>query len=105
MDQTNGRNPANPRKLRQHSFTKLLSPASYARRTPMISAIAQHPHIMSGAPCFAGTRVPVATLFDNLNDGATLDQFVEWFPGVSLSQAKEVLKLAAEQVLKAQKAA
>lgn len=62
----------------------------------MTPAITQHPNIMSGAPCFSGTRVPVATLFDNLNDGATLQQFVEWFPGVSLEQAKAVLKQAAD---------
>ena len=64
----------------------------------MTTAITQHPNIMSGAPCFAGTRVPVATLFDNLNDGATLQQFVEWFPGVSLEQARTVLKQAADGV-------
>ncbi len=52
--------------------------------------ITRNPNIMSGAPCFSGTRVPVATLFDNLRDGATLSQFVEWFPGVRLQQLKEV---------------
>ena len=62
----------------------------------MTTAITQRPNIMSGAPCFAGTRVPVATLFDNLSDGATLQQFVEWFPGVSLEQAKAALKQAAD---------
>ena len=64
----------------------------------MNTAITQHPNIMSGVPCFAGTRVPVATLFDNLSDGATLQQFVEWFPGVSLEQAKAVLKQASEEL-------
>lgn len=64
----------------------------------MTPAITQHPNIMSGAPCFAGTRVPVATLFDNLNDGATLQQFVEWFPGVSLEQVKAVRQKAADNV-------
>ena len=62
--------------------------------------ITQNPNIMSGAPCFAGTRVPVATLFDNLNDGATLNQFVEWFPGVTLEQVKAVLQLASNAMLK-----
>ncbi len=66
----------------------------------MNTAITQHPNIMSGVPCFAGTRVPVATLFDNLSDGATLQQFVEWFPGVSLEQAKAVLKQASEELPK-----
>ena len=62
--------------------------------------ITQNPNIMSGAPCFAGTRVPVATLFDNLNDGATLNQFVEWFPGVTLEQVKAVLQQASNAMLK-----
>jgi uncharacterized protein (DUF433 family) len=66
----------------------------------MNTAITQHPNIMSGAPCFAGTRVPVATLFDNLSDGATLQQFVEWFPGVSLEQAKAALKQASDELPK-----
>ncbi len=66
----------------------------------MNTAITQHPNIMSGVPCFAGTRVPVATLFDNLSDGATLQQFVEWFPGVSLEQAKAVLKQASDELPK-----
>lgn len=62
--------------------------------------ITQNPNVMSGAPCFAGTRVPVSTLFDNLNDGATVNQFVEWFPGVTLEQAKAVLQQASNEMLK-----
>ena len=62
--------------------------------------ITQNPNIMSGSPCFAGTRVPVAALFDNLSDGATpnqfVEQFVEWSPGVSLEQLKAVLRQAAD---------
>ena len=65
-----------------------------------METITQNPNVMSGAPCFSGTRVPVATLFDNLRDGATLNQFVEWFPGVSLQQVKDVLKQASDEVLK-----
>ena len=66
----------------------------------MVTATIQHPNIMSGVPCFAGTRIPVATLFDNLNDGATRYQFVEWFPGVSLQQVKAVLRQASDEVAK-----
>ena len=40
---------------------------------------------------FTGTRVPSATLFENFKDGATVQEFVEWFPGVEMSQAQEVL--------------
>lgn len=53
---------------------------------------------VSGAWVFKGTRVPVAALFENLEGGASLDQFLEWFPGVSRTQAQAVL-LHAEQSL------
>lgn len=43
---------------------------------------------------FKGTRVPVRALFENLEGGATLEQFLDWFPGVSREQALAVLKRA-----------
>ena len=49
------------------------------------------PEIMSGAPVFTGTRVPVAALLDNLADGVTLDEFLDNFPTVSREQAVQVL--------------
>jgi len=45
---------------------------------------------------FRGSRVPVSALFENLEDGASITQFVEWFPGVTEEQAKAVLEHAAE---------
>jgi len=50
---------------------------------------------VSGACVFRGTRVPVKALFENLEDGATVDQFLAWFPGVSRRQAEVVLDFAA----------
>jgi uncharacterized protein (DUF433 family) len=44
---------------------------------------------------FRGTRVPVAALFQNLEGGATVEDFIEWFPGVSETQVEEVLGFAA----------
>ena len=55
----------------------------------------------SGAWLFRGTRVPVAALFENLEAGAPIDQFVEWFPGVSLAQVRSVLEHAARSALAA----
>jgi hypothetical protein len=46
------------------------------------SAGERHPQHVSGVWVFRGTRVPVAALFENLEDGAQITQFVEWFPGV-----------------------
>ena len=54
-------------------------------------AIEQDPDKVSGAWVFRGTRVPVAALFENLKDGATLEQFLDWFPGVERWQAESVL--------------
>ena len=48
---------------------------------------------------FRGTRVPVAALFENLEDGALVSQFVEWFPGVTLEQVRGVLEHAARSAL------
>jgi uncharacterized protein (DUF433 family) len=50
---------------------------------------------VSGEWVFRGTRVPVAALFENLRDGASVDEFVEWFPGVTREQARAVLECEA----------
>jgi len=59
------------------------------------TAVERHPKVVSGAWVFCGTRVSISALFENLKDGAQVDQFVEWFPGVSLEQARTVLEHAA----------
>lgn len=59
------------------------------------------PEIMSGAPCFAGTRVPVRNLFDYLSHGHPLNEFLDDFPTVSRDQALTVLELAREKVTSA----
>jgi uncharacterized protein (DUF433 family) len=58
-------------------------------------AVERDPAKLGGAWRFRGTRVPVAALFENLEDGATLAQFAEWFPGVTVEQARAVLEHAA----------
>ncbi|MCM8595012.1 DUF433 domain-containing protein [Accumulibacter sp.] len=64
-------------------------------------AVESHPDLVSGVWVFRGTRVPVAALFENLEAGATLAEFIEWFPGVSLDQAKRVIEHAARSSLAA----
>ncbi len=49
---------------------------------------------VSGAWLFKGTRVPVKALFENLEDGASIREFVDWFPGVTLQQAEAVIEYA-----------
>ena len=46
---------------------------------------------VGGAWVFKGTRVPVKALFENLESGATIEQFLAWFPGVTSDQAVAVL--------------
>jgi uncharacterized protein (DUF433 family) len=57
-------------------------------------AIEQDNSKLSGAWVFRGTRVPVQALFENIDDGATVDDFLAWFPGVSREQVDEVLMFA-----------
>ena len=52
------------------------------------------PEILSGAPVFRGTRVPVAALLDNLAAGLTLDEFLDNFPSVGREQALQVLEFS-----------
>ena len=59
------------------------------------SAVERDPQRLSGAWVFRGTRIPVAALFENLEDGVPLAEFVELFPGVSLEQSRLVLEHAA----------
>jgi uncharacterized protein (DUF433 family) len=58
-------------------------------------AVERHAQRVSGAWVFHGTRVPVSALFENIEGGATVDQFLEWFPGVTREQVEAVLEHAA----------
>ncbi len=49
---------------------------------------------LSGAWVFKNTRVPVRALFENLEDGATVNEFLTWFPGVTRAQVEAVLEHA-----------
>ena len=57
------------------------------------------PQRVSEAWLFRGIRVPIAALFENLEDGALVSEFVEWFPGVTLEQVRAVLEQAARSAL------
>ena len=57
---------------------------------------------VSGAWLFRGTRVPVKALFENLEGGATVDEFLEWFPGVTRDQVEKVLEYTQRSLVEAQ---
>ncbi|HYV94297.1 MAG TPA: DUF433 domain-containing protein [Chitinophagales bacterium] len=63
------------------------------------SAVERNPERVSGAWVFKGTRVPVTALFENLEDGASVNDFIEWFPGVSKEQVESVLEFAAQTLV------
>ena len=65
------------------------------------SAVERDPQKVSGAWIFQGTRVPVAALFENLEDGAKVDEFIEWFPGVTRDQVEAVLEHACKSLTSA----
>ena len=59
------------------------------------------PEILGGAPVFKGTRVPVKALFENLEGGARVDDFLAWFPGVAREQVEAVLEHAERSLVEA----
>ncbi len=61
--------------------------------------IHRDPDILGGTPVFVGTRVPVQSLFDYLEGGETLDQFLQQFPSVRREQALAALDLARDSLL------
>jgi uncharacterized protein (DUF433 family) len=61
--------------------------------------IVRDPGIMSGTPCFRGTRVPFQTLLDYLEGGETLDEFLYQFPTVTRELAIAALESAKDQLL------
>ena len=56
--------------------------------------VERHREKVSGVWLFRGTRVPVSALFSNIESGATVDEFLKWFPGVTREQVNSVLEHA-----------
>jgi uncharacterized protein (DUF433 family) len=57
----------------------------------LLAVVERHPEKVSGELVFCGTRVPASALFENLRDGASIDQFLDWFPGVTRDQVEALL--------------
>jgi uncharacterized protein (DUF433 family) len=64
-----------------------------------MGVIIKNPNILGGTPVFRGTRVPVQTLFDYLEGGETLEDFLEGFPTVSRESAVSALEEAKHLLL------
>jgi len=57
-------------------------------------AVWRDPERCGGQWCFDDTRMPVVCFFEHLESGSTIDEFLEWFPGMKLEQLQEVLRFA-----------
>ena len=57
------------------------------------------PEILGGVPVFKGTRVPIKTLFQYLEDNYSLEEFLECFPSVSRELARQVLECSEQALL------
>lgn len=66
----------------------------------MSNTIEINPEKLSGTPVFAGTRVPIQNLFDYIEGGDTIEDFLDGFPPVSREQAIDVLERAKRSLLK-----
>ena len=67
----------------------------------MSSVVSQDPDILGGEPVFAGTRVPVKSLFDHLEAGDSIEEFLEGFPSVKREQVIALLQEAREYAVSA----
>jgi uncharacterized protein (DUF433 family) len=57
------------------------------------------PEILGGTPVFSGTRVPIRSLFDHLEGGDSIDDFLEGFPSVRREQVVALLEMSQQRVL------
>jgi uncharacterized protein (DUF433 family) len=57
-------------------------------------AVERSPDKVGGEWLFKATRIPIKALFENLEGGAKVDDFLEWFPGVTLEQVEQVMAFA-----------
>ena len=64
--------------------------------TPVTKIVHSDPEILGGTPVFVGTRVPLKSLYDHLEAGDTIDEFLESFPSVSREHAVAALELGRE---------
>jgi uncharacterized protein (DUF433 family) len=65
-----------------------------------MNVVTVNPKVQGGLPCFTGTRVPVSSLFDHLERGYTVEQFIADFPTVAREQVSVVLEMAKSDVPK-----
>ena len=80
-------------------YARLLRVYTAASMTRPSDIVHSDPDILGGTPVFVGTRVPIQSLFDYLEGGETLDEFLRQFPSVKRDQAIAALDLARATLL------
>ncbi len=63
------------------------------------SVMHSDPEILGGTPVFIGTRVPIQSLFDHLQAGDSIEDFLEGFPSVKREQVLAILEASRQQIL------
>lgn len=61
-------------------------------------AVERDPEKVSGSWIFRDTRIPIIALFENLEAGASIDDFLSWFPGVTRKQVESVIEYTIESL-------
>lgn len=87
--------------LRRRSLNQLHGSLDTYSFCNMSKVISQNPDILGGEPVFAGTRVPARSLFDHLEAGDSIEEFLEGFPSVKREQVITLLEEAREHALAA----
>jgi uncharacterized protein (DUF433 family) len=59
------------------------------------TVFSQDPQVMSGVLVFRGTRIPAQSFFDHLDHGGTVEQFLEWYDGITRQQLEAALGIRA----------
>ena len=89
----------NPKPDRSAAVLDLVSEKGYSVPRMKTKIVVSDPHILGGTPVFRGTRVPIQTLLDYIENGQTIDDFLKGFPTVKRGQVIEFLEEAKERVL------
>ena len=83
----------------RHSRVAIQTKVEFIEGMKKSRVVVIDPEIMSGEPCFAGTRVPVRALLDYIEGGDTIDEFLKQYPTVTRKQAIAFLEQASERFL------
>jgi len=79
------------------------SPQAAGDHVPILNwdecpAVSRSADVLAGTPVFKHSRVPVYSLFENLRGGTTIEEFIDWFPGITKEQVDAVLQFTTQNL-------